>query len=112
MAEVSAQTGLQCTTFAWPNGNYDLELAEYAVRCGASSLMTTNPTWVERNCSLWHLPRVQLFGVSSRTHIESKIALAAFRGILSNPNGSGRAFGLRPREHTAMTARAAFLRPR
>jgi hypothetical protein len=54
--------------------------------------MTTEPMWADNGASLWRLPRVQLSGGSSQAHIESKIALAAFKGILANPDGSGRKY--------------------
>jgi len=90
LAKATLEVGAPCTTFAFPNGNYNTELVWHAVRCGASTLMTTDPGWVDERAVLWRLPRVQLFGSASRARIESKIALAAFKGILANPNGSGR----------------------
>ena len=76
--------------------NYDSELLQYALRCGASTLMTTEPMWVGRKTSLLRLPRIQLFGSSSRARIESKVALAAFKGALPNPDGTGRAYCFTP----------------
>ena len=104
MAKVTSETGVPCTTFAWPNGNYDAELLQYALRCGASTLMTTEPMWVRRKTSLWCLPRIQLFNGSSRARIESKVALAAFRGVLTNPNGTGRAYCFDARRRYAPSA--------
>ena len=98
VAAVTSRIGAPCATFAWPNGNYNDELLEHALRCGVSTVMTTEPAWVDGGASLHRLPRIQLFGSSSRAHIESKIALAAFRGVLPNPNGSGRAYSFPPRE--------------
>ena len=92
LARVTSETGVPCTTFAFPNGNYDGELSRHALRCGANTLMTTEPMWADKSATLWRLPRIQLFGSFSRTRIESKIALAAFRGILANPDGSGRKY--------------------
>jgi hypothetical protein len=79
-----------CTTFAFPNGEYNTELSQYALLCGARTAMTTDPMWVNSRSALWQLPRVQLFGNASRARIEAKIALAAFKGALANPSSSGR----------------------
>jgi peptidoglycan/xylan/chitin deacetylase (PgdA/CDA1 family) len=87
LALVTQETGAPCDTFAFPNGNYNRELAHQAVRCGSRTVMTTEPAWADRRAELWRLPRVQLFGSSSRAHIETKIAFAAFKGTLANPNG-------------------------
>lgn len=95
IAKVSTELGAACTTFAFPNGNYTTKLAQHAVRCGAATVMTTEPTWVDHPCNFWRLPRIQLFGEFSQARIELKITLAALRGALANPNGSGRKY-LRP----------------
>lgn len=92
LATVSAQLGAPCTTFAFPNGNYTPELARHALRNGATTVMTTEPMWVEDHSPFWRLPRIQLFGEFTRRRIELKIALAALRGVLANPDGSGRAY--------------------
>jgi hypothetical protein len=92
IARVTAEIGSPCTSFAFPNGNYTEELARHALRSGATTLMTTEPMWVDQNTSFWCLPRIQLFGDATRAHIESKIAFAAFKGILANPDGSGRSY--------------------
>ncbi|HEY5910157.1 MAG TPA: polysaccharide deacetylase family protein [Verrucomicrobiae bacterium] len=92
LGKVSLELGSRCRTFAFPNGNWDRELAQHAERCGARTIMTTEPTWVDHTAALWHLPRVQIFGGSSRARIESKIALAAVRGALANPDGTGRRY--------------------
>jgi peptidoglycan/xylan/chitin deacetylase (PgdA/CDA1 family) len=92
LAKVSSKLGVSCVTFAFPNGNYTPELAQHALRCGAATVMTTEPTWVDNQSRFWRLPRVQLFGEFTRTRIELKIALAAVRGVLANPDGSGRAY--------------------
>lgn len=90
LAKVSAELGAPCTTFAFPNGNYTPELAQHALRCGATTIMTTEPAWAGNESPFWRLPRIQLFGEFSRAKIELKIALAALPGVLANPNGSGR----------------------
>jgi len=92
LAKVSAELGVPCDTFAFPNGNHNEELAKHALRCGATTVMTTEPMWTECGSPLWRLPRVQLFGEFDRTRIELKIALAAMRGVLANPDGTGRAY--------------------
>ena len=95
LARISAELGAPCTTFAFPNGNCTPELAQCASRCGATTVMTTEPTWVDDRSPWWRLPRIQLFGEFDRAKIELKIALAALRGVLANPDGSGRKY-LRP----------------
>jgi len=95
VATVSAELGSACRSFAFPNGNYTADLAQYAFHCGAATVMTTDPMWANRRSSLWRLPRIQLFGENSRARIQLKIALAALHGILANPDGTGRAY-LRP----------------
>ena len=92
IARVGAEIGTPCTSFAFPNGNYTAELARHAVRCGATTVMTTEPTWADRRVPLWRLPRVQLCGSDSREKIELKIALAATGRILANPDGTGRVY--------------------
>ena len=92
LAKVSSELGAPCKTFAFPNGNYSPELAQHALQCGASTVMTTEPVWAESHSALWRLPRIQLFGESTRTRIELKVALAGLRGVLANPDGSGRAY--------------------
>ena len=92
LARVTLELSAPCTTFAFPNGNYTAELAHHALHCGATTLMTTEPMWADHNASLWCLPRIQLFGGATRAQIELKVALAAFKGILANPDGSGRRY--------------------
>ena len=92
LAKVSTELGARCTTFAFPNGNYTPELAQQALHCGATTVMTTEPMWANHDSPVSRLPRIQLFGGFDRARIELKIALAAVRGILANPDGSGRAY--------------------
>jgi peptidoglycan/xylan/chitin deacetylase (PgdA/CDA1 family) len=103
LAKVTLEMGAACRTFAFPNGSYNQPLAQYALRSGARTVMTTEPTWVERPASLARLPRVQLFGNFSRARIEAKIALAAFAGALANPNGSGRQSDAMPPAKAALS---------
>jgi peptidoglycan/xylan/chitin deacetylase (PgdA/CDA1 family) len=91
LAKVSSELGAPCTTFAFPNGNYTTELTQHALRCGATTVMTTEPTWMDRRSSFEQIPRIQLFSGFTRAKIELKIALAAWPGVLANPNGPGRA---------------------
>lgn len=92
IARVSEETGEQCPSFAFPNGNYTAELAQHAIRCGVNSVMTTEPTWMDQTFPLWRVPRLQFFGSDSRARIELKTAVAASGGILSNPDGTGRIY--------------------
>jgi peptidoglycan/xylan/chitin deacetylase (PgdA/CDA1 family) len=92
LAGVSAELGAPCRTFAFPNGNYTLDLAQHALLCGATTVMTTEPMWLRHWSSFWRLPRIQLFGGFSRARIELKIALAAVKGVLPNPDGTGREY--------------------
>ncbi len=104
LATVGREIGSPCNTFAFPNGNSNAELIRHALRCGATTIMTTTPMWADRTSALWRLPRVQLFGSSSRARIEAKVALAAFRGVLPNPNGNGRRYRFTNREEGAPVA--------
>ncbi len=90
LAKVTQEVGIPCKTFAFPNGNYTAELRAHALACGARMVMTTDPMWVDEHTALSRLPRIQLFGSTSRSRIELKIALAAFKGGVKNPNGNGR----------------------
>ena len=103
LAKVTLEMGAQCDTFAFPNGNYNTELVQHAIRFGARTVMTTEPMWADNSASLCRLPRIQLFGSYSRARIETKIALAAFKGILANPDGSGRRYRFTPKESTSLS---------
>ena len=92
VAEVSAQLGTPCASYAFPNGNYTAALAQHALGTGVATVMTTEPTWADRSSPPWRLPRVQLFGEQSRAKIELKIAAAATRALLVNPDGTGRQY--------------------
>lgn len=92
IAEVSAEVGTKCPTFAFPNGNYTARLARYALKCGVQTAMTTEPLWVDNSVPLWRLPRVQLFGGNTPSRIELKLALAATGLLLADPNGTGRLY--------------------
>jgi peptidoglycan/xylan/chitin deacetylase (PgdA/CDA1 family) len=89
IAEVTREIG-SCSSFAFPNGNYTPELAVRARACGASTVMTTEPIWVDSGRPSWCLPRVQLFGPNSAARIGLKLAVAAAGPVLRNPDGTGR----------------------
>ncbi len=107
LATVTRELGEPCETFAFPNGNYNTELLQHAMRCGANTVMTTEPMWADNSASLWRLPRLQLFGGASRGQIEAKIAVAAIKGILANPDGSGRQYRHHRRVSRALPQRVA-----
>jgi hypothetical protein len=91
LARVAAEVG-GCSTFAIPNGNYTAELALYAQACGATTVMTVEPTWADAARPLWCLPRVQIFGRDHSGRIGWKLALAATGCVLPNPDGTGREY--------------------
>ncbi len=91
VAEVSAEIGSPCKSFAFPNGNYTARLARKAMEAGAQTVMTTDPMWADNGFPPWRLPRVSLSGEHGRAEIELKLALAATRW-LANPNGTGRLY--------------------
>lgn len=92
MADVTSEIGV-CSTFAFPNGNYTADLALVAHAAGATTVMTTDPKWVDAYGSVCCLPRVQLFGPHTAGRIELKLAAAAVGNVLANPNGTGRRYG-------------------
>jgi peptidoglycan/xylan/chitin deacetylase (PgdA/CDA1 family) len=98
LARVAAEIG-SCSSFAFPNGNYTRELALHARDCGAATVMTVEPTWVDAQRPLWCLPRVQIFGPDQPGRIEWKLGLAATGHVLPSPDGTGREYTWRsPRE--------------
>ena len=92
IAKVSEEIGEPCASFAFPNGNYTTELAQHAIRCGAKTVMTTEPMWADRNFALWRLPRLQIFGYDSPGKIKLKVAVGATGMFLKNPDGTGRVY--------------------
>jgi peptidoglycan/xylan/chitin deacetylase (PgdA/CDA1 family) len=92
IAEVTAELGTPCQTFAFPNGNYTVRLARHALQSGVQTVMTTEPMWADHRFQLWRLPRIELFGEQSRTVIELKLAAAATGRVLANPDGTGRQY--------------------
>jgi peptidoglycan/xylan/chitin deacetylase (PgdA/CDA1 family) len=91
IARVAAEVG-RCSTFAFPNGNYTAALASYACACGASSVMTVEPTWVDPERPFWRLPRIQIFGPDGAASIEWKLSRAATGSMLASPDGTGREY--------------------
>ena len=92
IADVTAELGRPCSSFAFPNGNYTPHLAHHALRHGAHTVMTTEPVWAGERSAPWRLPRIQLFGEHSRAKIELKLAAAATGRLLVNPDGTGREY--------------------
>jgi peptidoglycan/xylan/chitin deacetylase (PgdA/CDA1 family) len=92
IVKVSEEIGEPCPSFAFPNGNYTAELAQHAIRCGAKTVMTTEPTWVDQRFPLWRLPRLQIFGNDNPGKVRLKAAVAAAGCILKNPDGTGRLY--------------------
>jgi peptidoglycan/xylan/chitin deacetylase (PgdA/CDA1 family) len=92
LGRITQEIGEPCASFAFPNGNYTAELAQHAVRCGAQTVMTTEPLWADQNCELWRLPRLQFFGEDSPGKIELKAAIAATGRFLKNPDGTGHTY--------------------
>jgi hypothetical protein len=111
LAAVSSELGAPCKTFAFPNGNFTDELAQHATRCGATTVMTTEPMWVDRKTSFCRLPRIQLFGMFSQERIELKIALAAQAGLLANPDGTGRAYWSKARRRGGFNRDSVKMQP-
>lgn len=90
--DVSFHLGKQCPTFAFPNGNYTLEMANYATQCGVKTVMTTDPLWLKPGTPLNRLPRIQLYNRYSKDQILMKIMAALPGFLLKNPNGQGRRY--------------------
>ena len=107
LAAIGAQLGSPCTTFAFPNGNYNSALAHHAMRHGAQTVMTTEPLWVGSRSMAWRLPRVQLHPHDGAPHIRRKMAAAMTGLVLANPDGTGSAY--RRVERRARKRRAAGL---
>ena len=96
VAEVTAQLGAPCTSFAFPNGNFTPRLALRALETGVKTVMTTVPVWADGRHQPWRVPRLQLFGRQSRLEIELKIAVAATGRVLLNPDGTRREYAGQP----------------
>jgi peptidoglycan/xylan/chitin deacetylase (PgdA/CDA1 family) len=91
IAEVRNRLGV-CATFAFPNGNYNAKLARVALDAGVSTLMTTEPMWVEPGWPAWRLPRLQLARHDDQGRAALKAALAAVPGVIADGNGTGRVY--------------------
>jgi peptidoglycan/xylan/chitin deacetylase (PgdA/CDA1 family) len=92
IADVQAELGMPCATFAFPNGNYTAQLARHALGCGVATVHTTEPLWVDGGFPAWRLPRVQLHPGQSETKVALKLAVAATGCVLEDPNGTGRVY--------------------
>jgi peptidoglycan/xylan/chitin deacetylase (PgdA/CDA1 family) len=106
IANVTAQLGTQCPTFAFANGNYTARLAQHAIRCGVRTVLTTEPLWTDARSPLWRLPRLQLHPGQGVNKMEFKLALAATGLFLADPNGTGRIY--RKIQRLATQTPAAF----
>lgn len=89
---VSEKMGVQCPSFAFPNGNYTQHLARYAMACGVNTVMTTDPMWVNSRTRVWRLPRIDLYNHYGAPKMLVKITAAIPGFVLKNPNGTGRAY--------------------
>ena len=103
IADVTAELGASCSTYAFPNGNYTPRLARHALRSGVHTVMTTEPRWADSRFPPWRIPRIQLFGEHSRAKIELKLAAAATGRLLVNPDGTGRDYVRQPLSRAALT---------
>lgn len=90
VADVRAELGAPCATFAFPNGNYTARLAQHALACGVATVHTTEPLWADARFPPWRLPRVQLHPGQSAEKAAIKLAVAATGRVLADPNGTGR----------------------
>lgn len=89
IARVSAEIGGPCSAFAFPNGNYTAELARHALSSGAKLVFTVEPTWADRRCAAWRLPRVQLFDSHDAGRMELKLAVSALGRFVPSGDGTG-----------------------
>ncbi|MBI2479731.1 MAG: polysaccharide deacetylase family protein [Planctomycetia bacterium] len=87
----------ECSSFAFPNGNCTTMLCRAAFNCGVTTVMSTEPTWVNARFSVERLPRIQLARSQTPNRIELKVAVAAQRGVLRDSNGKGRRYWKRQR---------------
>ena len=92
---VGRELNTPCTTIAFPNGNYNKTLCEYALRCGVNSVMSTDPRWQSRLDSMCALPRIQFHNTYDRSRIQLKLLAAVPGMILTNPDGTGRRYVLK-----------------
>lgn len=89
---VSKETGSNCLSFAFPNGNYTKKLAQYVQSFGVETVMTTDPVWANPSFQTWKLPRIQLYNSYNSNLIALKIISALPGFLLKNPNGTGRTY--------------------
>jgi peptidoglycan/xylan/chitin deacetylase (PgdA/CDA1 family) len=100
MARVREEIGGPCVSFAFPNGNYTNELARYAMRQGARTVMTTDPTWTAVTDEPWRLPRVQMHPEQSASRQRFKVFAASFGCLLGNADDTGRKYVWERRKKT------------
>lgn len=83
-----------CPSFAFPNGIATAELSALAIAAGATTVMTTQPTWLTETTQRHAVPRIMFDADFSGAKIEAKLVAAA-GSILPDPNGTGRAIARR-----------------
>jgi len=86
---VSEALGAPCPSFAFPNGNGTERLARYALECGVTTVMTTEPRWVGASARPAWLPRVQLYAKYDAGRVIAKV-LAALPGLFLRDPGRPR----------------------
>lgn len=84
--------GYRCRSFAFPNGNTNPELVQFAMDLGLHTTVSTVPQWLHRNQPLNCLPRLYLKDTASEFYVHSKSLLARSGFLLKNPNGEGRRY--------------------
>lgn len=92
---IGKNIGTKCTTFAFPNGNYTDELAEYALSCGVGTVMTTEPVWVRTKTVLKQMPRIDIYNHYDKYRVLLKVSAAMPGFVLKNPDGTERRYILR-----------------
>ncbi len=86
------ERGLRCRSFAFPNGNTNPELVQYALSLGLESTVSTVPLWLSRNQPLDCLPRLYMKDSAGEFYVQTKTLLARSGFLLKNPNGEGRRY--------------------
>lgn len=106
IARVSAEIGEPCASFAFPNGNYTPELAQFAMGCGARTVMTTDPLWMGSQEQPWRLPRIQIEAPQSPRWHAFKVFVASLGCVVVSGDGTGRRYVWERRRKTAFTRAA------
>jgi len=86
------ERGLRCRSFAFPNGNTNQELVQFAIGLGLESTVSTVPLWLSRNQPLDCLPRLYMKDTAGEFYVQTKTFLARSGFLLKNPNGEGRRY--------------------